>query len=186
VPVPESNLISPATEEATLPIPASYLSICEIESQQIWSVQGNRIHSLNAFIASVFGENSQIDRMLHCDECRLLQLWPHKAYLLSDHQTLPLVAVPFESNLTDISHGFCELNLTGESALAFIELYVSVNMNSARLRESRQIRCRFGQYSILLWWDDVDDIRILVDRSYAQSFKNYLVHLMQRHEWNLS
>jgi len=182
--VPESILTNPATEGAAMPVSASGLSIYEVETRRIWSVQANQANSLGTFITTVFNANPQPGRMLLCDRLRLLQLWPHKAYLLSDLPKLTSTIATFETMLTDISFGFCELSLSGDLVFDFVKPYVSVDLSSTNLRESRNLRCRFGQYSILLWWDDPAELRILVDRSYAQSFRSYLEHLMQRHDWN--
>ena len=114
---------------------------------------------------------------------RLLQLWPHKLYLLSDVSELAAEFSVFESMITDIRHGFCELSLGGKNVFDFIKLYLSTDLNATRISESKQLRCLLGQYQIIMWWDDIEDIRLIIDRSYAQSLRNYLVHLMQRHEW---
>ena len=184
--VPEFIATIPATEGAVMPVPGSGLSIQEIESRYIWSVQPDRTHRLDRFTKTVFKQTPNMGQMLINNECRLLQLWPHKSYLLSDNPTLPLTITSFESIMTDISHGFCELSLGGERAFDFIKLYVTVNLNSENYRDSRHLRCCLGQYSILLWWDDSKEIHILVDRSYAQSFRDFLNHLMQHHDWNIS
>ena len=167
-----------------MPVPASGLAIEEKETRRIWSVQGNRAQHLSRFISAVFGEDSPPRRMLSTDNYRLLQLWPHKAYLLSDLQTPPTATAGFEPILTDISFALCELSLSGERVFDFVKPYLSVDLNSSSLRTSHHLRCRFAQYSILLWWDNANDLRILLDRSYAQSFRYFLEHLMQRHDWN--
>jgi sarcosine oxidase gamma subunit len=82
--------------------------------------------------------------------------------------------------VTDISHGICELSLVGDQALDFLGNHTSANLKDPRVTETRNLRCLLGQYPVILWWDQVADIRLLVDRSYAQSLCDYLKHLMQR------
>ena len=185
--MPEVMYINPATHCAATPIPAANISISEIDSRHLWSVQASRKVSLSDFVRNCFNAQWQPGgTMLVLPEWRLLQLWPHKAYLMSEIPNLPENILEFKSILTDISHGFCELSIRGKNAFNFVSPYLSTNLYSSEISKTRHLRCRFGQYSILLWWDDVDDLRIIVDRSYAQSFRNYLLQLMQRHDWNSS
>ena len=158
----------------------SGLSICEIEERHLWSVQANRNCDLAVFAKTVFGDALQFGEMLAADPLRLLHLWPHKAYLLSAQPELPDSLHQFSSMLTDISHGFCELGLAGGQALEFLAGHASADLTQTRIAESRNLRCLLGQYQVTLWWDRLDDIRILVDRSCAISFCDYLEHLLQR------
>lgn len=158
----------------------SGLSICEIEQRHLWSIQTNRNYELAIFARAIFGDAPQIGEMLGADALRLLQLWPHKAYLLSTQPDLPDSLHRFSSMLTDISHGFCELSLGGEQALEFLASHASADLMQTRIAETRNLRCLLGQYQVTLWWDRLDDIRILVERSCAISFCDYLEHLLQR------
>jgi len=110
---------------------------------------------------------------------RLFKLWPHKSYLLSAESSLPGSLSDLAPMMTDISHGFCELSLTGSTALEFLSSYISVDLDP-RVTTNRCLRCLLGHYPIILWWDVVSEIHMLVDRSYTQSFCDYLETLSLR------
>lgn len=169
-----------ATSHASNRVSSSGLSSGEIEDCYLWSIQANRKHALPAFVLAVFGEAAEFGKMLDADAIRLLQLWPRKAYLLCAQPELPAALQVFSSMATDISHGFCELSLEGAQALEFLGSHSSTDPMAAGIAETRNLRCLLGQYPVILWWDRPDDIRILIERSYAQSFCDYLEQLMQR------
>lgn len=169
-----------ATIHGTSRVANSGLSIAEIEDRCLWSIQANRKYDLPAFAETIFGATPEFGKMLCTDALRLVQLWPHKAYLISAQASLPTSLDEFSSMLTDIGHGFCELSLVGEQVIEFLDNYSSTDLKEAGIVATRNLRCRLGQYPIILWWDQPDDIRILIDRSYAQSFCDYLEQLMQR------
>ncbi|MCP4877425.1 MAG: hypothetical protein GY896_18345 [Gammaproteobacteria bacterium] len=169
-----------ATSHTTSRTSKSGLTLDEIETRYLWSIQASRKHDLRAFARTVFGEALEFGEMLGADSTRLLHLWPHKALLLCAQPELPDSSRPFSSMLTDVSHGLCELGLGGEQAFEFLACYSSANPVQTRIHETRNLRCLFGQYQVTLWWDQRDDIRILIDRSYAQSFCDYFEHLLQR------
>jgi sarcosine oxidase gamma subunit len=158
----------------------SGLELEEITDRWLWSLQPGRQDSLNAFSKTVFGAGPRPREVLRMDCMRLLSLWPHKAYLLSSASQLPQVVDEFAGIMTEISHGFCEFRLGGEKALELLGSYCSLDPSQQRTSEMRSLRCLLGQYPVLLWWDDIDDIRMLVERSLAQSFHEYLASLMVR------
>lgn len=168
------------TTHATSPVSVMGLAFGESEDCYLWSVQPNREHDLRALTQGVFGAAPQFGKMLCIDSLRLLHLWPHQVYLLHTQPALPASLDEYASILTDISHGFCELGLSGDRALEFVDSHCSADLMAAHIDETRNRRCLLGQYRIILWWDQPDDIRILVERSYAQSFCDYLDQLMQR------
>jgi hypothetical protein len=55
-----------------------------------------------------------------------------------------------------------------------------VNLNTAPISEAQVVRAGLGQFETLLWWEQRDTIHMLIDRSYAQSFGDYLNNLSQR------
>ncbi len=169
-------LIDPQIKLAT----ESNLSLREINIQGLWSVQSNARHKLDAFSKTVFDQTLTFGTMLKTDDFRLIRLWPRAAYLLSDDYALADSVSHFDSMITDISHGFIDLSLSGDNALAFINDYCSADINQPAIVDARTLRTRLGQFDILLWWDDITDIRILIDRSYAQSFASYLQSLSSR------
>ena len=154
--------------------------ISEIVDRYLWSVQTSSEQTLVGFSQAIFAEPMQFGDMLTQDSLRLIHLWPHQAYLLAEQPSLPESLHQFSSMFTDISHGICELSLIGDQALAFLDNHASVNLKNQQITETRNLRCLVGQYPVILWWDQGSDIRLLIDRSYAQSLCDYLNHLMQR------
>jgi hypothetical protein len=56
-------------------------------------------------------------------------------------------------------------------------------MSDVLVLDSGCRRCLLDQYPLVLWWDDIggiSDIRLLIERSYAQPFSDYLAQLMTR------
>jgi len=129
---------------------------------------------------SVFDQDLNFGEMITSDNLRLIQLWPQVAYLISAEDSLPDTAYEFESLITDIGHGFCDLNLSGEGALVFLNDYSSADLDQQFVNSNRTVRTSLGHFQILLWWDEASNIHILVDRSYAQSFTDYIGHITSR------
>lgn len=154
--------------------------LTEINTRFLWSIQADNRQDLVEFTQAIFAEKAQFGNMLTRDSLRLLQLWPSKAYLLYDHPALPDPLQEFSSMLTDISHGMSELSLVSDQSLDFLNHHTSVNLQDPRIADSRSVRCLLGQYPVIIWWDQISDIRLLIDRSYAQSLRDYLNHLLQR------
>jgi len=127
---------------------------------------------------AVFADTLPACGMTSAGSLRLLKLWPQRAWLLAHRQSLPAEVGAFEDMMTDITHGVCEFRLGGEHAWAFLGSYTSVDLTAPV--DSGCRRCLLGQYSLVLWWDDTGDIRLLIERSYAQSFYDYLAQLMAR------
>ena len=156
------------------------LEVVENPQRWLWSVQPGQQDSLVSFSQTLFGAAAQTADVPKADSLRLLRLWPHKALLLSSQAGLPSNTQEFTTMLTDISHGFCEFRLGGEHALAFLGAYCSFDPARQQAEGKHSLRCLLGQYPVLLWWDEVDDIRILVERSLALSFYDYLAVLADR------
>ena len=171
-----------ATVGGTRLIKDAVLTISEIENRFLWSVQTGGNQSLSEFAQAIFNTDLKPGEILTNESIRLIHLWPHKAYFLSNQATLPASTDPFAAMLTDISYGFCELSVNGELALQFVNDYTSADLASPDTSKHCNLRCRFGQYPVVVWWDDSADIRLLLDRSYAQSFRDYVEHLMQRRD----
>ena len=169
-------LIDPQFKFAT----ESDLSLREIDVRGLWSIQSNATYNLDSFSKAGFNQTLAFGAMLKTDGLRLIRLWPQAAYLLSDDYALPDSITHFDSMITDISHGFIELILSGGNAPAFINDYCSADISQPAIVNAGTLRTRLGQFDILLWWDDITDIRILVDRSHAQSFVSYLQSLSSR------
>ena len=157
----------------------SAIHLNEVGIQGLWSFQPDRDHDLDSITGVLFPESTGAVTMLGDEALRLFKLWPHKAYLLSAESSLPGTLADRAAMITDISHGFCELSLTGTTALEFLNSYTSVDLDP-RVEANRCLRCQLGHYPIIFWWDDVSEIHMLVDRSYTQSFCDYLETLSLR------
>jgi sarcosine oxidase gamma subunit len=159
------------------------LALHEVEVKSLWSVQGNRDTTLAEFINVLFNVEPSIaspsEVILNNAGLQLLKLWPHQAYLLTEQDTLPDEASIFTTLMTDISHGMCRFHLGGEHAFAFLSSYTSADLAPHTSKIGCR-RCLLGQYPIILRWQDPDEIHLLVDRSYTQSFYDYISQLMSR------
>lgn len=184
--MPESIEIHGATGGLIKPMPDSDLSVHETNGLHIWSVQSNHLHSLKDYFQEKFSAKLRTGQMLLLDDWRLIQVSPGRAFLITAKPTLPPTSARYETMLTDVSHGYCELCLSGKQSFDFTSLYLSADLNKVASMDTNSLRCRFGQYNCLLYWDDIDQVRILIERSYAQSFRDYLNHLMLRHDWKSS
>jgi len=156
------------------------LPLTEVDIRGLWSIQAGRDHDLNSLAQTIFAETPRFGEMLCKDDLYWFYLWPHKVYLLSTETSPPELPAEVNSMLTDISHGLCELSLTGSNPLEFLNNYTSVDLVTAGNTTKRNLHCLLGQYRIILWWHDITEVHILVDRSYAQSFRDYLDTLFQR------
>jgi sarcosine oxidase gamma subunit len=150
-----------------------------VEITALWSIQGSRETSLPNFEAALFDASAGIGSMLHSAALRWLRLWPHQAYLLADSQPVPVGVHEFESLMTDISDGYCEFRLSGELAFDFIANYLTADLAKSD-PGSACLRCRLGHYVVILWWEDRHQLQLLIERSYAQSFADYIESLMAR------
>ena len=153
------------------------LERCEIAG--LWSLQGNRATTLAEVVETLFATGARSGEPLQSAGLGLLPLWPHRALLQTTEATMPAQAAKFAPLLTDISHGYSQFRLGGEQAFDFIANHASVNI--AALRDAPACRrCRLGQYAVILWWEDQQDIHLLLERSYAQSFADHIDALIAR------
>lgn len=155
----------------------------QIDQQAInglWSIHANASHDINHFSNDLFNRDIDFGEMIAVDNLKLIQLWPGAAYLFSEHPELPAIASIFKNMITDISHGFCTFKLSGESTLTFLNNYCSADLKQPNINGHQCLRTSMGHYLILLWWDDSTEIHLLINRSYAQSFADYLNVLASR------
>jgi hypothetical protein len=150
-----------------------------VEIAGLWSLQGNRTNPLADLVNSLFATDAQLGKPLQSARLCLLPLWPHQAYLQSRQAITPTLPGKLESLLTDIAHGYCQFRLHGEQSFDFVASYLSTDI--AALRDTATCRrCRLGQYTVILWWGDQQDIHFLLERSYAQSFADHIDSLIAR------
>jgi hypothetical protein len=145
----------------------------------LWSLQGNRETTLTEVVEALFATAARAGEPLQCAGLGLLPLWPHRALLQAAQATLPAQASKFAPLLTDVAHGYSQFRLCGEQAFDFLASHASVNI--AALRDAPACRrCRLGQYTVILWWQDQQDIHLLLESSYAQSFADHIDALTAR------
>ncbi len=155
------------------------LQISQQNMNGLWSIRANASHDLNSVSKGLFNQGIQFGEMLANDKLRLIQLWPDAAYLFSEQAELPPITNEFENMITDISHGFCTIKLTGENALTFVNNYCSADLAQSDIT-NQCLRTSLGHYQILIWWNNSDEVQLLVDRSYAHSLTDYLGALAHR------
>lgn len=154
-----------------------------VDSPALWSIQGNRESSLSDFEIAVFGKNAEIGELLISEPLRLLRLWPHQSYLLTGQQPLPPSTQGFETLMTDITDAYCSFRIYGADASHFIANYLTANLTgnlTGTDSDPACLRCRLGQYSLILWWHERQDLQLLLERSFAQSFADYIDTLLAR------
>ena len=145
----------------------------------LWSIQGNNDIPLIDVETSMFEADFGIGEMAVADTTRWLRLWPHQGYLMANDAALPANTESFTPLMTDISDGFLAFLVHGAQAFHFIRHYLSVDLNELP-SESACLRCRLGHYPVILWWDDHKSLHLLVERSLAHSFHDYLESLLAR------
>jgi sarcosine oxidase gamma subunit len=150
-----------------------------IEIAALWSIQGNHESSLVDFETALFGTSIEVGDTLHNESLHLLRLWPHQSYLLATDQPLPPSVLDYDALMTDISDSFCEFRLGGEHAFDFLANYLSADLLEVEA-ESACLRCRLSHYTVILWWDDRRQLQLLLERSFAQSFGDYIETLIAR------
>lgn len=172
----ESLTKEPAIVVTIAPITNGGLKIVEIIDQHIDLVQPNAQFDLNMFSQSIFSLDITMGQMLKVDQLRLIQLSPKSAYLIGN---APQPLKKFDSMITDISHGYCHLELSGQQAFEFINSYTPADLNNSNIDQSKTAKTLLGHFNVILWWDSHDKIKLLIDRSYAQSFTDYLQPLFR-------
>jgi uncharacterized membrane protein YhdT len=155
------------------------LQLTSIGIAGLWSVQASRDTTLDDFTAALVADANKNASLALGEGLYLLRAWPHQAYLLTATAGLPAAAIPFETLTTDIADAFCAFSLEGESAFGFIADYLSTDIHESD-SGSHCLRCRLGHYTALLWWQDRRCLHLLIDRSLAQSFEDYIGHLLKR------
>jgi heterotetrameric sarcosine oxidase gamma subunit len=153
------------------------LSLIDLPRPQIWLVQANRLKGISEISQMICGQIVAQGGMVVNNESKLLQLWPNKLLLLIEEIESEHLA-QLKSNLTDVSHGYNFLQLQGDSSLEFINAHVPVDLESGPFLTHRVARSQFESYSVIFWWDKPDTVQLLIDRSYAESFREYLESLI--------
>jgi hypothetical protein len=157
------------------------LSCTENTATNIYLVQSNYRYNIDEVAAVIMGQHIALGHMITGRDMRMLQLMPNRAFLLFE-SSLPDSVFEFRTQLTDIGHGMTELCISGDMPLEFLNAYCSVDIKRSSIRQVKTVSTRLGHYSVFLWWDNESEIHILLERSYARSFRDYLAALAMRFE----
>ena len=117
------------------------------------------------------GETALADTLL------LLRYSPFSTYIVSEQLKLEDFNSAHRDQLTDVSHGKCVLCFQGDAILNLFADYCSTDLFSGQNDEFQMVKTRFIDYEITIWWNSDVEINLLIDRSYAQSFVDFL-HLL--------
>ena len=146
----------------------------EFDIGAIRSLQGSRTRPLDRLLRDHFNDSATQGRVLQRGEQRLLQLAPQEALLLGNHWP-----PEFETAAVDVTHAYIAFRLDGEQAFDFANDYTTADLATLR-DQSGCLRCRLGQYVVILWHDDSDTLKLLLERSYAHSFADDIARLIAR------
>jgi heterotetrameric sarcosine oxidase gamma subunit len=156
------------------------LILSEVINRWLWVIQPNAQFNLNQFSRQIFNQDIKSGEVITNQQSRLICVSPRNALLLSSdtqaHSSFP----GFDAMATDVSHGYCELNLSGKNAKRFLNSYISADFDRTDTLKAGALRCLLGQYDLWLWWDDIEQIHLIVERSFSLSFVEYLKALSLR------
>ena len=149
------------------------------ESLEILSIQSNREHDVSEFCHSLFGIELGFGEMLGNNQLRAIRHWPHKVYVISEDSQIPQIESAYAGLITDISDAYCKLTLSGKTALLFLGQSCPLEFRSnVHLKKTVKTLC--GKYPIIVWWDSDVELKLLIERSLSQSFRDYLTLLADR------
>jgi len=149
------------------------------ESMEIWSVQSNREHDVSEFCHSILGIELGVGEMSGNDLLRILRHWPNKVFAITECSQFPQIESKYTDMITDVSDAYRKLTLTGETALQFLDQSSPLDfMQNSGLKKTVKTLC--GQYPIIVWWDDISEIKLLIERSLSESYQDYLSVLANR------
>ncbi len=153
-----------------------------ISEQQtpVFEVQFGTMEELDQFCHSVIQRIVGTGEMAVADNMLLLRFSPFSTYVVWRHQKLENSETEHQDHLTDITHGKCVLTVQGDSVLKFFADYCSTDLLSAHDRNFGMIKTRFIDHELTIWWDSNDQINVMIDRSYALSFVDFLYSLFTR------
>ena len=110
----------------------------------------------------------------------LLRFSPFSVYVLLEQQQLAEFSTEHRENFFDISHGKCMLTIQGELILESIGDYCSTDIFCSRVLQNQMVKTRFIDYELIFWWHRSDKVNLLIDRSYLQSFVEFIRSLILR------
>lgn len=146
----------------------------------VFEVQFRTMEELDQFCHSIMQRNVGTGEMAIADNILLLRFSPFSTYIVWRQQKLENFKTEHQDHLTDITHGKCALVVQGDSVLDFLGDYCSTDILSVHDRNFGMIKTRFIDYELAIWWDSKDRINLMVDRSYALSFVEFLHSLFTR------
>jgi heterotetrameric sarcosine oxidase gamma subunit len=152
----------------------------EAINRWLWVIQPNAQFNLIQFSRQVFNQDIRPGEVITNQQSRLICVSPRSALLLSSDTQAHSSFSRFDAMATDVSHGYCELNLSGKNAKRFLNSYISADFDRTDTLKAGALRCLLGQYDLWLWWEDIEQIHLIVERSFSLSFVEYLKVLSLR------
>ncbi len=157
-----------------------------IDENQKFVVQGQfrSPQKLDEFCQSILPKTMEVGGVVILDDTAYLRFSPYAIYVVSDRMMLDDFAKEYQNNFTDLSHGKCMLIIRGNGVFdIFLDYSAADLMNYSGAGQS-MVKTRFIDYEVVLWWAANDQIQLLIDRSYAQSFVDFLSSLIVRQNLN--
>ena len=131
----------------------------------------------NRFCKLVTHRNVGKGKTALADTLLLLRYSPFSTYIVSEQLKLEDFNSAHQDQLTDVSHGKCVICIQGNAILNLFADYCSTDLFAGQNDEFQMVKTRFIDYEITIWWNSDVEINLLIDRSYAQSFVDFL-HLL--------
>lgn len=135
---------------------------------------------LNRFCKLISHRNVGTGGVAVADTMLLLRYSPISTYMVSEELKLEDLNSAHREHFTDVSHGKCVLYAHGDAILNLFADYCSTDLFSGKNDEFRMVKTQFIDYELTIWWNSNDEINLLIDRSYAQSFVDFLHFLFYR------
>lgn len=130
--------------------------------------------ALDEFCQSSFDQIVQSGTFAISKDCQLIRFSPFSIYIVSEMSELDHFWLEFPENFTEITHGKCLLSFQGDRVLAFFRSYCSIDLMGDSVPKQAIVKTLFVDYEILLWWFCDNHLELLIDRSFAQSFVDFV------------
>ncbi len=139
-----------------------------------------RVSETDQFCRSVVRQNVSTGDMANSNDLLILRFSPFSIYLVTKQASLENINAEFRNRLTDVSHGKCMLSAAGDSVMDFLRDYCSEDPFASQSAERGMLKTRFIDYDLVIWWRSGNEANLLIDRSYALSFVDFLHSLFMR------
>ncbi len=130
--------------------------------------------ALDQFSQSKFGQIVETGTFAICGDAQILRFSPFSIYVVSRNTETDDQYSDQVNNLTDLSHGKCLLTFDGDQVLTFFRDYCLVDLMGENVPKQALIKTLFSDYEIVLWSFSEDHLDLLIDRSFAESFVDFV------------